>query len=270
MDDTVLAVTLWGVAVLVLGWTWLPALLSGLGATRYANGGTEDPTVLQSATEPDFLFWARQLAARGYEPLGTGFMRLTLYGPDWRYETQVRAFRAADRRRFAFIQRQPRPLDVWWLTMFATCWQDGGILLTNNGTDQPPDTSDYVVQGMETTDLATLEELHAGEEARLRQTGRRPDRDGSLDTLLRATDRHAGPAAKQTGVRLGQSYLLTHGIIHVVLSMPAAVTVGFGHWGVPMVNLVLGILLGASQYMAKRRAGAMLRAQIPAATTDAA
>src|SRR5947208_5847759 len=127
-------------------------------------------------------------------------MRLTFYGPDWRYVTQVRAFRSAASRTFAFIQKQPRPLDVWWLTMFATCWQDGGILLTNNGADQPPADGDYVVQGMESTDLAPVEELHWGAAAQLRAAGRRPDPDGSLDTLLRTTERHAGPAARQTGV----------------------------------------------------------------------
>src|SRR5262245_49631426 len=95
MNDAIWIFALWGAAALVVGWTWIPALLSGLGATRYANGGTEDPALLQTASEEDYLFWQRQLSARGYEPLGTGFMRLTLYGRDWRYETQVRAFRSA-------------------------------------------------------------------------------------------------------------------------------------------------------------------------------
>lgn len=265
MNDIVWIVALWGATALLLGWTWIPALLSGLGGTRYANGGTEDPSVLQSANEPDYLFWQQQLAARGYEPLGTGWMRLTLYGKDWRYETQVRAFRSAERKTFAFIQKQPRPLDVWWLTMFATCWQDSGLLLTNNGADQPPDTGDYVVQGMESMDLAAVEELHHGEAARLRATGRRPDPDGSLDTLLRAAARHAGPQARYLGVKLGQSYLLAHAAIHAVLTVPVAMTVGLGHWGVPMVNLILGGALAFSEYMARQRAGRMMREQLQVA-----
>ena len=262
MDDVIWIVALWGAAALVLGWTWVPALLSGLGATRYANGGTEDPSVLQTAAEPDYLFWQRQLAARGYEPLGAAWMRLTLYGHDWRYETQVRAFRSAERKTFAFIQKQPRPLDVWWLTVFATCWTDGGVLVTNNGADQPPDTADYVVQGMESMDLAAVEELHRGEAVRLRATGRRADPDGSLDTLLRATARHAGPQACYLGVKLGQSYLLAHGAIHAVLTVPVAMTAGLGHWGVPLVNLILGSILAASEYMARQRAGRLMRAQL--------
>jgi hypothetical protein len=262
MNDTALAVILWGLTVLLLGWTWVPALLSGLGATRYANGGSEDPTLLQTAAEPDYLFWQRQLTALHYQPLGVGWMRLSFYGSDWRYETQVRAFRSADRQTYAFVQRQPRPLDIWSLVMFATCWRDGGILLTNNAADQPPDTSDYVVQGMETTDLAVVEELHRREATQLRTTGRRPDGDGSLDTLLRATARHAGPQACYHGVKLGQSYLLAHAAIHAVLSAPAAPTMGFGHWSVPMVNLVLGAILAASEFMAKQRAGRLMRAQL--------
>lgn len=263
MDDTTLAVALWGVAVIVLGWTWVPALVSGLGGTRYANRGTEDPSALETAAEPDYLFWARQLAARGYQPAGSAWMRLTFYGSDWRFEARVRAFWAADRKTFAFMQKQPRPLDVWWLTTFATCWQDGGLLLTSNGEDQPPDSGDFVVQGMESTDLAAVEELHQNEAARHRAGGRRPDPSGTLDTLLAATDRHARLAARHTGVKLGQSYLLTNGLIHAVLSVPAVYTMGFFHWAVPLVNLTLGLVLGISQHMAKRRAAAMLRDQIP-------
>jgi hypothetical protein len=257
-----LTVLLWGLGILVLGWTWVPALISGLGGTRYSNGGSEDPSPLGTASDSDYLFWQRQLTTRGYDPLGTGWMRLNYYGSDWRYETQVRAFRSADRGTFAFIQKQPAPLDVWWLTMFATCWQDGSLLLTSNATDQPPDEGEYVVQGMESTDLAAVEELHLGEAVRQRAAGRRVDPDSNLDTLLRATARHAGPAARYTGVKLGQSYLLTHGVIHVMLSVPAAVAVGFGHWAVPMVNLVLGSILNVSQYAAKRRAGRLMRSQI--------
>lgn len=263
MNDTTWTVLLWGVTILLLGWTWVPALISGMGGTRYANGGSEDPSLLETATEPDYLFWHRQLVTLSFEPLGVGWMRLSYYGSDWRYQTQVRAFWAADRQTFAFVQRQPRPLDVWWLTIFATCWRDGGILLTNNATDQPPDTGDYVVQGIETTDLAAVEELHRREAALLQTIGRRPDPDGSLDTLLGATARHSGIHARFTGVKLGQTYLLAHGAIHTVLSVPVALVLGVGHWAVPAINLVLGATLALSQYSARRRAGRLMRAQIP-------
>jgi hypothetical protein len=268
MDDTTLAVIVWGVAVLVLGWTWMPALLSGLGWTRYANGGSEDPTALDSANEPDFVFWQQQLAALGYRPIGTGWMRLTFYGSAWRYETRVRAFRAADRQTFAFIQQQPRPLDVWWLTILATVWQDGGLLLTNNASDQPPGEGEYVAQGIESADLAAVEELHLAQVDRMRSSGRRPEADGSLETLLKATARHSGPEARFTGVKLGQSYLAAHAGVHAALSVPPAVVMGIGHWAVPLTNLILGTLLAFSEYSARQRAGRMMRAEIAAKVAD--
>jgi hypothetical protein len=263
MSETTWAVILWGVALLMLGWTWVPAFISGLGGTRYTNGGSDDPTLLTTAEEPDYVFWKRQLEMHGYGPVGTGWMRFRFYGPSWLSESNVRAFRSAGKGTFAFIQKQASPLDVWWLTVFATCWRDGALLLTNNAVDQPPGTGDYVVQGMETTDLGAVEELHRAEEARQRAAGRRPDPDGSLDTLLGATARHAGPEARYTGVKLGQSYLVAHVAIHTVLSVPAALTMGFLHWSVPMVNLVLGLVLAVSEYEAKRRAGRLMRAQLP-------
>lgn len=262
MNDWMWAVILWGVAALLLGWTWVPALISGLGGTRYANGGSEDLSLLDAAAEPDYLFWQRQLAARGYTPIGSGWMRLTFYGTAWRYQTQVRAFRSAATNTFAFVQKQPAPLDVWWLTMFATCYQDGSLLLTSNAVDQPPGEGDYVVQGMESKDLAAVEELHLGQAARLRAAGRRADPDGSLETLLTVAARNAGPEARYTGVRLGQSYLLAHAAIHGVMSVPAAFAMGFAHWAVPMVNIVLGAILAVSEYAARQRAGALMREQL--------
>ena len=267
MDETTWAVLAWCLAVVVLGWSWLPALLSGLGWTRYANGGSEDPSQLSTATEPDFVFWHRQLESLGYEPLGTAWMRITFNGPDWRYQTDVRVFRSNRTKTFAFIQKQPRPLDVWWLTMFATCWQDGGLLLTSNAVDHPPSAGDYVVQGMESYDLNAVEELHRKQVSRLQTEGRRIDPDGSLETLLTATNKHAGQAARQMGMKLGQTYLLTHAAIHVVLSVPPAVMMGILHWAVPLSNLTLGSALAASMYAAKRRAGALQRAEIASRVT---
>jgi hypothetical protein len=264
MNDAAWAVVLWGFAVLLLGWTWVPALLSGLGGTRYTNGGSEDPTLLDGASEPEYAFWRDQLTARGYEPLGTGWMRLTLYGPAWRYETRMRVFRADGEQTFALVQKQPRPLGVWWLTTYATLWQDGGLLLTSNAVDQAPDDGEFVVQGMESTDLATVEELHLAQVRRARAAGRHPDQDGSLEALLRANARHTGPEARFTGVKLGQSYLVAHGGIHAALSVPPAILMGFGHWAVPLVNLVLGALLAAGEYNARRRAGRMMLAEIAA------
>jgi hypothetical protein len=263
MNDTTLAVVLWGAAVLILGWTWVPALVSGLGGTKYANGGTDDPTALEpAAREHDYAYWHRQILALGYEPLGPAWMRITFHGPQWRYDTQVRVFYSRSKRVFAFVQKQPRPMDVWWLTMFATCWQDGGILLTNNATDEPPGEGEYIVQGMETFDLAAAEELHLGEQTRLEGTGKRADTDGSLEALLKSTERYAGQSARYVSLRLGQTYLATHGFIHFFMSLPPAILVGPGHWGVPLANIVLGLVFNLSEYLAKWRAGAVMREQL--------
>jgi hypothetical protein len=263
MDEPTLSAVLWGVAVLFLGWTWMPALVGGLGGTRYANGGCEDPTALEAApAEPDYVFWHWQLTALGYEPVGPAWMRITFHGPEWRFETQVRAFHARGKQTFAFVQRQPRPMAVWWLTSFATVWQDGGLLLTSNGVDEAPGEGDYVVQGLESTDLAAVEGLHLAHKARLEAAGKRPDQDGSLATLLKATEEHAGRAARHLGAKLGQTYLASHGAIHLFLSAPVVYMVGLGHWAVPMVNLVLGGLLRMSEYTARRQAATVMRARL--------
>jgi hypothetical protein len=263
MDEPTLAVVLWGAAVLLLGWTWLPALISAVGGGRYANGGTDDPVALDpTAGEADYAFWARQLLALGYEPIGQGWMRLTFHGPLWRYETRVRAFYAKAKQAYAFVQKQPRPLDVWWLTIFATCWQDGGLLVTSNANDEAPGDGEFVVQGMESMDLAAVEELHLGHKVRLEAAGRRPERDGRFDTLLKATEAHAGPASRHLGLKTAQTYLLAHGTIHLFLSAPVAYMMGLGHWSVPMVNLILGAVLSLSEHAAKRAAGRLMRVQL--------
>jgi hypothetical protein len=269
MDDPTLAVVMWGLAALVLGWTWVPAVISGLGGTRYANGGTEDPTALEGANELDYLFWQRQIAGLGYEPVGPAWMRVAFHGSQWRYETAVRVFYSRAKQAYVFVQRQPRPLDVWWLTMFATCWQDGGILLTSNAVDEPPGEGESVVQGMESHNLAMVEELHRDRDATLRSEGRRPYADGRIDTLLAATERHARESARRVGVSLGQTYMATHMFVHFFMTLPAAILVGMGHWGVPLGNLVLGGLFNLAEHLAKRRAAAIMREQIGRADAGA-
>jgi hypothetical protein len=265
MDDPT-TIVLWGVAALLLGWTWVPALIAGLGGSRYANGGTDDPSALDAANEPDYRLWADQLLSLGYAPIGAGFMRLSFHGSDWRYETKVRAFYSRAKQTYAFVQKLPRPLDVWWLTMFATVWRDGGLLLTGNGQDEAPGEGEYVVQGMESMDLTAVEALHAGQRDRLTAAGQKPETDGQFETLLAATERHSGRAARHLGIKLGQSYLIAHGMIHAFATFPAVYIRGLTDWAVPVVNIALGLLLGLSEYLAKHRAAVIMRQKIRAAS----
>jgi hypothetical protein len=266
MSEATVTVVLWGLAALVLGWTWLPAMISALGGARYANGGIEDPAALESADEPDYTFWHRQLVALGYEALGPAWMRISFHGPQWRYETQVRVFYSRGKHAYAFIQKQPRPMDVWWLTMFATVWQDGALLLTSNAVDERPGDGEFAIQGVESTNLATVEALHLGQHAKLQAAGNRPQIDGGLEALLQAAERHSGPAGRLVALHRGQAYLATHGVVHFFMSLPAAILLGPEHWGVPLGNAVLAVLFNMSDYLAKWRAGALMRSQVHSQT----
>ena len=271
MDDATLAIVLWGLTALVLGWTWIPAIISGLGGTRFSSGGTDDPTALTPSTsEPDYAFWHEQLTRLGYEPVGPAWIRINLSGSNWRYETPVRVFHNRSEQTFAFLQKQPRPMDVWWLTIFATCWQDGGLLLTNNQVDEAPDNDKYVLQGMESMDLAAVQELHRGQRERMQAAGKKPIADGHIDTLLKATSDYARGSARHVGVKLGQSYFATHLLAHLFVTGPIIYLLGFTHWASPTANLVLGLFLAGGEYIARRRGGAIMRKTLLAQTAGEA
>jgi hypothetical protein len=265
MSDATLTLLLWCATAVLLGWKWIPALIAGLGGTRFAAGGSDDPTVLTpSDSEPTFAALHRQITALGYEPLGPAWMRITCHGSDWRYDVPLRVFYSRAKQTYALVQQQPPPMDVWWLTMFATCWTDGGLLLTNNAVNEPTEDGDYVVQGMESNDLAAIEQLHFATRDRMRSEGKRPETDGSLETLLTAIRKHSGSAARFVSLKLGQTYLTTHGMIHAFLSVPVVYVNGFTHWSLPLVNLALGGLIAGGEHIAKRRAGRMMKAQADA------
>src|SRR5262249_31557763 len=154
--------------------------------------GSEDPTLLTpGAFDADYATWHKQITALGYDPLGSMRMRITCHGPVWRYEIHARVFRSRSKQLYAFIQQQPWPLDSWSLAMFATCWNDGRLLLTSNATQESPDDGPYVVQGTETTDLAAVEQFHVGTREKMKEAGKRSDPDGSLETLVTAIRKHA-------------------------------------------------------------------------------
>jgi hypothetical protein len=265
MNDATLSLVLWCATGLILGWTWIPAFIAGVGGTRYSIEGSDDPTVLTPGySGADYAAWHKQISALGYDPLGIMRMRITCHGPLWRYEIHARVFRSRSKHVYAFIQKQPWPLDSWSLAMFATCWNDGGLLLTSNGAQESPDHGPYVVQGTETTDLAAVEQLHLATCEKMKDAGKRPDPDGSLETLLTAIRKHAGSAARYVGLKLGQTYLAPHVFIHLIVSVPFVYMNGIGHWSVPFANLIVGSVIAGGEQIAKRRAGKLLKAQAEA------
>ncbi len=264
MNDAALTLVLWCATALVLGWTWIPALLAGLGAARFRITGSEDPALLiPDGSDPFYDRWHQRITGLGYEPLGPAHIQILYHGPIWRFDAQLRLFYSRAKQTFAFLQKQPRPMDVWSLAMFATCFSDGSLLMTSNAANEAPaeGDDDYVVQGMESDDLAAVEQLQLAARDRMRAAGKQPDRDGSMETFLAAARVHSAQAARFVSLKLGQTYLASHAIIHAILSVPAVYVNGFAHWSLPLVNLVLGSVLAGGEQIAKRRAGSMMRSQ---------
>jgi hypothetical protein len=265
MDDTWVVFALWTAAALLLGWTWIPALIAGLGGSRYSNGGAEDLMALDPMPgEPDYAYWHQKITALGYEPLGPAWMRIRFHGSDWHYEFRVRVFYSRSKKAYAFVQRQPSPMNVWCLVMFATVFAEDKLLLTSNTMNESAQDEAYMIQGLESENLAAVEEMHLAHCDRLKHSGHRPDPEGTLETLLQSMQKHAGPAGRYVGMKLGQTYLATHVPIHAFLTLPVAYISGIGHWSVPLVNLTLGLMLAMSERVAKRRAGVMMREQVMA------
>ena len=259
LDRDVIVAALWGVAALAMAWTWVPALIAALGGTRYENGGTEEQLPPEpNRAQPDYELWARQLLDLGFEPLGVGFMRVTFAGSRWRTQTAVRVFRSTARQCYAFVQSWPAPFDFWFQATLATCWADGGLLMTSNGNEPLSEVDDCIRQGVNSPDLREIEAKHMAAAEALRRQGRRPDPDMSLETLLRATDRHSAPM-RRTFARQGKQYLLTHGLFHFCASLPAAYAAGLGHWALPLTNLVLWAMLQFGETAQQRQTAMILR-----------
>src|SRR5437899_852279 len=99
MNDATISLALWCATALLLGWTWIPALIAGLGGARFTAGGSDDPTGLAPAeNELGYAKWHEQLTALGYEPLGTAWIRINYHGNLWRYETPLRIFHSRSKQ----------------------------------------------------------------------------------------------------------------------------------------------------------------------------
>ena len=231
MDDTTWAVLAWCLAVVLLGWTWLPALLSGLGWHPLRQRRLRGPdTTARPPTEPDSSSGHRQLVAWGYKPLGTGWMRLSYYGADWRYESRrpgvslarpghvrIRSEAAAAARRVVadhvchlLARRQPA-LD-----------QQRRPTIHPPAAIHPPGDGEHGPGGRRGIAPGR------GRSAAGRRPAHRPGRQSGNASA--ATTRHAGPQSRHTGVKLGQNVLARPRGDSRVLSIPVAAAMGFGDW----------------------------------------
>lgn len=267
--DPNLVIVLWAVAGLWAAWVFVPVVVSACGGLVYENGGSEDPAAAEpDGTDPDYDRLYGELTRLGYEPLGAGYMRVRFHGYYWGYRTRVWAFRsrAADGA-YAFLQLSPLLPGVHQV-FFATCWADGGILLTVGGLAEVRVTRDgYAHQEFPTLRAAELDRLHREAADGHRAAGHRPDPDRGLDTLLRATERHAGPAMRAQAAAAGVGDVVS--VFLPLAGLTAGVAVWSGvDWAAPAV-LLAGLAFVALVVAAGRASGlADLRRRVAAERDD--
>ncbi len=264
IDQTTVVVISWTLAALLIAWTWVPALISALGGTKYSCGGTNDINNMEpSAAQPDYSFWAEQLLSLGYEPLGSGWMRINFAGPEWSQQSVLRVFVNASKNCYAFMQKAPTPFNFWPGAIFATCLVDGGILLTDNNVAADPHPDDALIrQGIVSLKLEDVEALHLATQQALRQIGRKPDSDLSMETLLHAAERHFGAEAKRVEARNATQFLFAHGLIHLCVSLPPAYLMGVTHPYVALANVVLCLVMLIGESSQKRQYARAVRSAL--------
>ncbi len=263
IDPDVVVTILWGVAILVVAWTWIPALIAALGGTKYLSNGVNDPDHLEpTAKEPDYAYWVYQLQELGYEPLGQGWIRVDFAGHEWSLYTVLRVFYHKQNQCYAILQRVPAPFYFWPGASFITCFSDGRMLFTDNNEAVSPFPDDeFIRQGVVSLDLADVQELHLATMEALRGKGLRPDTEANIETLLQAMQTHIGPEVRRHHAHNGTQYLFAHLLIHVCVSAPAAFVthMNFAHWSLPLTNLVLAVILLVGESAQKRQYARMVR-----------
>ncbi len=255
IDPNSLAILLWSAAVIIIGWTWLPAVISSLGGTRYKTGGGSNILSLEGhEREIDYLFWANQLVQLEYEPLSACWFRIQYAGTEWVTTIPVRVFFNLRKQSFAYVHQAPAPLWFWPGAIFVTIFSEGGMLTTDNNVDSQPDLDNLLVQqGMVTLDLRELEALHLATLQQLRTQGNHPDTDMSIESFLAAASTHFAPLAQRHYSRAATQYVFAHALIHVCVTIPAAYIAGIQHWTVPLSNVVLGLVLFLGESAQRRQ-----------------
>jgi hypothetical protein len=255
IDKNTVVVALWALAVIVLAWSWVPALISALGGTRFLCGGSLETYGMEpSAKEPDYSYWAEQLLAAGFEPLGNAWMRTNFAASDWSLYSDVRVFRHPQAQCFAFMQKAPAPFNFWPGVVFATCWADGRLLITDNNsaTDPKPD-AELIRQGVVSLRLDKVLSFHLATMEVLRRSGSNPDPELTIDTLIHSWERHLGPEQRGYYGHAARQYLFVHGLVLILLTSVAAYFTGITEWQVPVTNLAIASLLFVGESSQKRQ-----------------
>jgi hypothetical protein len=255
IDKDTALVVLWGATILLVGWTWFPAIVSALGGARYSLRGIER-TGYEFPAPDDLIYevWATQLQQLGYEGVGVGAARVEFLEDQWRVEGQFRVFHSIQKQVYVLVQKMPDPWRIWREVTFITRLSDSGLVMTRNVPARPSGEETAVIQqGVESNELAEVENLHLETVEKLRRRGQRAESDSSLEGLLHALEEAARPAVRANAAHLGKRFLALHFIIHGCISLPAAYYAGLGHWGLPLTNLVLAVVMRIGETAQKRQ-----------------
>jgi hypothetical protein len=261
IDIDTLKTVLWGVLVLLLLGSWLPALIAALGGTTVRVSGENALEELTPRnTQDEYAAWYQQAMVADYQPLGTVRVRVTYAGPRWRVDTPIRLFAHRANKRYFQVQYVGHPINLWFVAAVTSGLRDGSLLTTSSLPAAPPDwEAGFLRQGVASADLAELETLHEAGLNLLQAQGRTADSEITIDRYLELVREQYGEHIRKESVRQGWDYLLMHVIIHGCASLPAAYALNSFHWGVAVTNLMIWFLLYISDVVQKRQIAAMMR-----------
>lgn len=264
MDKTTALVACWTATVLLLGWTWFPAIVAALGGTRYrlqAAERTED--FVPSPHEPDVEVWVDQVRQLGYGVAAAGLGRIEYLEAEWRIDAPFRLYYAPQKYTYVILQKMPDPWNFWREVLFVTRLSDGGLLITRNVPVRPREPDAAVLdQGLESFELAEVEALHLGTLDALRRRGQRPDADNSIDGLMAALEAANAPGVQRAAQQMGKRFLAMHFIIHGCVSLPAGYFAGLTGWELPLSNLVLCLVMRIGELVQRRQIAFATRAML--------
>jgi hypothetical protein len=269
MTDEDWALILWVFATILLAWTWIPALISGLGGVRVQYLVQETAAFDVEPNDPEFMEWYVKVLDLGYEAHGKGRMRIVFAGPRWVYDSRLLVFYSNREKTFLLLQRQPAPFSVWAPVTFVTCWTSGGLLVTSSALDlEPGEIAEYTTQGLSTTDLVALSDYHQSQAKHMRDSGFRNETDLSMDLLFMSFRRLATPKARYRFIKQGQVHLAMRFLFHGAVTLIWISWTELLHPLVPGFNILFGLAFMISEYFMQRRMGLKMKNPSKMRTAD--